>query len=50
MFFQKETLTKFDMWTMWTPTLQNGQIHSNNSSAIAYELLEFDWLFCGVGI
>ena len=31
------------------PTPQNGQTHRNNSSALANELFECVWLFCGVG-
>ena len=31
------------------PTSQNGQIHSNNSWAVAADLFECIWLFCGVG-
>ena len=33
----------------YAPTPQNGQTHSNNSSATADELLECVWWFCGVG-
>ena len=29
---------------------QNGQTHSNNSSAVADELFECGWLFCAVGV
>ena len=29
-------------------TLQNGQTHSNNSSAFADKLFKCVWLFCGV--
>ena len=32
------------------PTPQNSQTHSNNLSAIANELLECVWPFCGLGI
>ena len=31
------------------PNLQNGQTHSNDSSAFADELFECVWLFCGIG-
>ena len=31
------------------PTLQNGQTHSNNSSAVADRLFECVWPFCGIG-
>ena len=31
------------------PTPQNGQTHSNNLSAIADELFECIWTFCGIG-
>ena len=31
------------------PTSQNGQTHSNNSSAFADELFEYVWPFYGVG-
>ena len=33
--------------TLYAPTPQNGQIHSNNSSATADELFECVWPFCG---
>ena len=34
--------------TLKAPSSQNGQTHSNNSSAAAAdELLEFVWPFCG---
>ena len=35
--------------TLKAPTPQNGQTHSNNSSATADELFQCVWLFCGVG-
>ena len=37
--------------TLKAPSSQNGQTHSNNSSAAAAadELLEFVWPFCGFG-
>ena len=35
--------------THQAPTPQNGQTHSNNSSAIAGELFKCVWLFCEVG-
>ena len=35
--------------TISAPTPQNGQTHSNNLSAIADELFECVWPFCGVG-
>ena len=35
--------------TLSAPTLQNGQTQSNNTSAIAEELFECVWPFCGVG-
>ena len=31
------------------PTPQNGQTHSSNSLALANELFECVWPFCGVG-
>ena len=37
------------MLTLSAPTPQNGQTHSNNSSAIADKLFERVWTFCGVG-
>ena len=35
--------------TLWTPTLQNGQIGSNKLLAVANELFECVWSFCGGG-
>ena len=35
--------------TLWEPTPQNSQTHSNNSSATPDELFECVWPFCGVG-
>ena len=35
--------------TLYAPTPQNGQIHSNNSYATADEWFECVWPFCGVG-
>ena len=35
--------------TLETPTLQNGQTHSNNSSTVAEKLFECVWPFCGIG-
>ena len=35
--------------TLSEPTLRNGQTHANNSLAVADELFEFVWPFCGVG-
>ena len=35
--------------TLKVPTLQNGQTHSNNSSAVVNKLLECVGPFCGVG-
>ena len=35
--------------TLPVQTPQNGQPHSNNSSAVANELFECAWLFCGFG-
>ena len=35
--------------TLQVPTLHNGQTHSNNLLAIADELLECVWPFCGIG-
>ena len=32
------------------PTPQNGQTHSNNSSAVVEEVFECVWPFCGVGV
>ena len=37
------------MLTLKAPTPQNGQTHSNNSSATADKLFEWVWPFCGVG-
>ena len=34
---------------LYTPTLQNGQTHSNNSSVVADEMFECVWPFCGIG-
>ena len=39
----------FFLLTLYAPTLQNGQTHSNNSSATADELFKCVWLFCEVG-
>ena len=40
------------LWNMrlrlWVPTPQNGQTHSNNSSAAADELFECVWPFVGL--
>ena len=41
---------KFGNITLSAPTPQNGQTQSNNSSAIAEELFECVWPFCGVGV
>ena len=35
--------------TLKTPIPQNGQTHSNNSSAVTNELFECVWPFCGIG-
>ena len=35
--------------TLKSSTPQNGQTHSNHSSATADELFECAWPFCGVG-
>ena len=35
--------------TLSEPTPRNGQTHANNSLAVADELFEFVWPFCGVG-
>ena len=35
--------------TLYAPTPQNGQTHSDNSSAKADGLFEYVWPFCGVG-
>ena len=35
--------------TLYTPTLQNGQTHSNNSSVVADEMFECVWPFCEIG-
>ena len=40
---------KFYGLTLYTPTSQNGQKHSNNSSAVADKFFECVWPFCGVG-
>ena len=34
---------------LYGATPQNGQAHSNNSAAVADELFECVWPFCGVG-
>ena len=34
--------------TLEAPTLQNGQTHSKNLSAVADELFECVWPFCGI--
>ena len=39
----------FDCLNLWEQTPQNGQTHSNNSSARADELFECVWPFYGVG-
>ena len=36
------------MLTLQAPASQNGQTHSNNLSAVADELFECVWPFCGV--
>ena len=38
-----------DGLTLYVPTPQNGQTHSNNLSAFADALFECVWPFCGVG-
>ena len=35
--------------TLQAPAPQNGQTQSNDSLAIANELFEYVWLFCGIG-
>ena len=35
--------------TLSAPNLQNGQTHPNNSPAVADELFECVWPFCGIG-
>ena len=35
--------------TLYSSISQNGQTHSNNSSAISNELFECVWPFCGIG-
>ena len=35
--------------TLYAPTPEIGQTHSNNLSAVADELFECVWTFCGVG-
>ena len=35
--------------TLLAPISQNGQTHSNNSLAVADELFECVWPFCGIG-
>ena len=44
--FVEAFLRKFKI--LQVPIPQNSQIHSNNSSAVADELFECAWLFCGV--
>ena len=39
----------FSFLTILVPTPQNGQTHSISTSAVANELLECVWPFCGVG-
>ena len=39
---------KIPVLTLSATTPQNGQTHSNNSSATANELFDCVWLFCGV--
>ena len=47
--FQK--LQEMDhLLTLLTPTPENGQTHSNNSSAFADELSECVWPFCRAGV
>ena len=41
--------TPVQIQTLSAQTPENGQTHSNNSSAFANELFECVWLFCGVG-
>ena len=36
------------MLTLQAPASQNGQTHSNNLPAVADELFECVWPFCGV--
>ena len=52
--FQKVIVTKVDPsdlnFTLYARTPQNGQIHSNNSSAVANELFECVWPLLGVGV
>ena len=38
-----------DLLTLSEPISQNGQTHSNNSSAFANELFECVWPFYGIG-
>ena len=35
--------------TLWAPTPQNSQTHSNKLSVVADELFECVWPFCRVG-
>ena len=44
-----KTRTRGILLTLLAPTPQNGQTHSNNSSATANEFFECVWPFCGVG-
>ena len=44
----KELVTSDEFLTLKAPISQNGQTHSNNSSAKADELFECVWPFCEV--
>ena len=46
---RSEFKTKNPVLTLSATTPQNGQTHSNNSSATANEMFHCVWLFCGVG-
>ena len=39
----------YSFLTVYKPSQQNGQTHSNNSLAFADELFDCVWPFCGVG-
>ena len=43
------SMNEFDSLTLLASTSQNGETHSNNSSAIADELFECVSTFCGLG-
>ena len=48
--FEGQVILPSTKLTLFAPSLQNGQRHSNNFYAVANKLFECVWLFCGVGI